>query len=107
MITDKKELIDAKSETIDGQVFTYGRIPAFDAAGLYDRIVDNKGIIPQDVKLKMLSFCFVDTEKGQVLLDKETLVNAYVKKFQTLHTLVDNIFEYNFGFFGDGSDSQK
>ena len=54
MITDKKELIDAKTEVIDGQTFTYGRIPAFYAAELYDKIITNKGIIPQDVKLQML-----------------------------------------------------
>lgn len=107
MITDKKELIDAKTETIDGQTFTYGRIPAFYAAELYDKIMTNKGIIPQDVKLQMLGYCFVDTEQGAVLLNVASLVDSYVKKFQTLRTLIDNIFDYNFGFFGDGNDSQK
>lgn len=107
MITDKKELIDAKTEVIDGQTFTYGRIPAFYAAELYDKIITNKGIIPQDVKLQMLGYCFIDTDKGAVLLNVSTLVDTYVKKFQTLRTLIDNIFDYNFGFFGDGSDSQK
>jgi hypothetical protein len=101
------EFIDPKEIEIDKQSFTYSRIPAFYAAEIYDKIVERKGIIPQDVKLEMLSRCCVNTENGKVVLDKSVLVDTYIKKFQTLRKLIDTVFEYNFGFFDDGDKPQE
>jgi hypothetical protein len=106
MITPK-EFIEPKTVEIDGQSFTYSRIPAFFAAEIYDKIVENKGIIPQAVKIDMLSRCCVSTENGDIVLDKPVLIDTYIKKFQTLRKLIDAVYEYNFGFFGDGEASQE
>lgn len=104
MIT-KEEFIDAKDVEIDGQKFTISRLPAFDAAPVYDKIVQERGVIPQNEKLALLSRCSVQTDKGDVILDKPILINTYIKKFQTLQKLIDEVFELNFGSSGSGSPS--
>lgn len=102
MVT-KQEFIDAQDVEIDGQKFTISRLPAFDAAPVYDRIIENKGIIPQNEKLILLSRCSLITNQGDVVLDKPILINTYVKKFQTLSKLIDKLFELNFLSSDDGS----
>ena len=106
MLTSK-DFIDAKDIEIDGQKFIISRIPAFDAAPIYDSIVEHKGIIPPADKLAILSRCAVLTEKGEVVLSMATLVNEYVKKFQTLNKLIEEAFKLNFSFSDSGSPSQE
>lgn len=105
MITPK-EFIDPRQVEIDGQKFIVSRLPAFDAAPVYDAIVANKGLIPQEEKLKLLSRCAVITDKGEVVLSMAALVNEYIKTFQTLYKLLDEAFKLNFSFSGDGNHSQ-
>lgn len=104
---DPKDFLDPVDIEINGQKFKYSRIPAFYAADIYDEIIANKGVIPQNTRLKILERCAVETDKGIVSLDKPVLVNEYVKHFQTLRTLMDKMIEYNFGFFPDESNSQE
>ena len=102
-----KDFIDPKEVEIDGSKFVVSRLPAFDAAPIYDKIVENKGIIPQPEKLALLSRCAILLEQGEVVLSMPVLINQYVKKFQTLSKLIDEAFKLNFSFSDSGSPSQE
>ena len=104
---DVKEFIDPKTIEIDGQTFIVSRLPAFDAASVYDAIIEHQGIIPQSEKLALLSRCAIVTDKGNIVLSMPSLVNTNIAKFQTLHKLIDEAFKLNFSFSGDGNHSQE
>lgn len=101
-----KDFLDAKKIEIDGQQFIVSRLPAFDAAAIYDDIVQNKGIISQDDKLALASRCALVTDKGEIVLDMPVLINQYLK-FPTFSKLVDEAFKANFTFSDSGSLSQE
>lgn len=107
MITSRNEMIDPQEVVIDGCKFVISRLPAFDAAPVYDRIVQNRGTIPQDDKLALLSHCIIVTDKGDVVLDKSILINTYIKKWQTLNALIDKVFDLNFGLPESGNASHQ
>lgn len=102
-----KDFIDATPIEIEGHKFIISRIPAFDAAPIYDSIVEHKGIIPQEDKLAILSRCAVLTQQGEVVLSMPTLINEYVPKFQILNKLIEEAFKLNFSFSNSGSPSQE
>ena len=104
---DPKDFIDPQVEIIDGQKFIVSRLPAFDAAPVYDSIVEYRGTIPQADKITLLSRCAYVTDDGKnVVLNMPTLINTYIKKFQTLQRLIDKAVTLNFDFSSDGSPSQ-
>lgn len=105
MITEK-ELIDPVEVEIHGKQFIIGHVPAFEADGMYDKIYENKGVAPEDVKLKLLSFVFAKTERGNVNLDKKVLIDEYVKPWAVFRKLVNKCIDVNFDFLEDGATSQ-
>lgn len=105
MVTER-ELIDPVEVTIDGIKFVIGHVPAFEADGLYDKLFANKGVPPEDVKRRLLSFVILKSDKGSVNLDNEAIVNEYIKKWGTLRKLINKCIDTNFDFLEDGATSQ-
>lgn len=107
MVTSRSELIDAHEIEIDGHKFIISRLPAWDAAPVFDAVVQSRGVIAQDDKLKILSRCMIITDNGDVVLDRPAIINNYIKKFQILNKLIDEAYELNFGSPESGSHSQE
>lgn len=105
MITER-ELIDPKEVEIEGMKFLIGRVPAFEADGLYDKIFANKGVTPEDVKLRLLSYVIAKTSRGDVNLDSKTLIEQFVPKWSMLRKLINKCVDFNFDFLEDGVTSQ-
>ena len=104
MLTSK-DFIDPKTVEIGTKKVIISRLPAFEAASLYDRIYVNKGIIPPEDKLILASRCALITDKGEVVLSMAQIINQYLT-YQEFRDIVDKAYDINFLSSDDGSPSQ-
>lgn len=101
-------LLEPKEFVFDDKTFLLGKVPCADAREIFDPYIHS--LLPKcvnfeknnEVFYRLMSFCGIRTEKGDVCFVNKTLLNNHISDYVTLKRVEWEMIERNVSFLEKG-----